>query len=112
MRLLRFARNDRRRKTCKDKSRLAPGTLQYLPHAFQVHGLGLVAVAADDRRGHREGVEDGFLRGLDRGGEERIQMRVGEGREGEGALFGIVGNDVAGREGQDELATACADHMT
>src|SRR5438093_7806521 len=63
-RLLRFTRNDR--------SPLATVGFQDFTDAGQVESLGLVAITADDRRRHRERVEDGLLRGLHRRLEQRI----------------------------------------
>src|SRR2546427_1847150 len=63
--LFRSARND--------SGWLAPVALQDFPDAREIERLGLVAITADDRRRHRERVEDGFLRGLDRRGKQRVE---------------------------------------
>src|SRR2546426_12642674 len=86
-----------------DRSRLSPGAFQDLPDASEIKRLGLVTVTADDRRCHRECVEDGFLRGLDRRGKKWIEVRVREDSHRVGAFLRVVGDDVAGGEGQDEI---------
>lgn len=62
--------------------------------ADEIDGLDAMVVAARDRRGHGECVQDGFFRRLYRGRDEGIHVGIGKMSEIEGRLLGIVGNDV------------------
>ena len=67
-----------------------------------------MTVTACDRRRHGEGVENSLFSGFHRGGDERIQMSIGEMGHRIGLVFWIMGNDVCCREGQHKVATAMA----
>ena len=66
-------------------------------------------VAPDHGRGHGQGIEDRFIRCLDRRGEQKIQMGIGECRDGIGGFLWIVRNDGCGRKCEDEVAAAVPD---
>ena len=54
-----------------------------------------MAVSADNGGGHGERVEDGFFGGFDWGGDQGIEMGVGEMSQCIGGVFGIMRNVLA-----------------
>ena len=86
--------------------RLALRRPQNSPEAGEIERLNPMSITARDGRRHGEGIEDGFFRGLDRGGDEWIDMTVGQVREGVGGFFWIVWNHIRGGKGQHEISAA------